>query len=155
MQKSNEPATDPQRKPITLREAHEIAQGIGRETDERLAEERRRDFEAATEPRVGYDLDAKCDREAYCAQSERERMEAFMRVNELEQQLASAKLWEQDVRRAERLRRALSDMLCDYEGQYGENYCECDSSVGLTCNACHARAVLALEAPGAARGVRE
>jgi hypothetical protein len=34
-------------------------------------------------------------------------------------------------------------MLLDYESQFGLNYCECDSSVDLTCNACRCRAAIA------------
>jgi hypothetical protein len=37
---------------------------------------------------------------------------------------------------------ACEAMLLDYESQFGMNYCECDSSVGLTCNACRTRAAI-------------
>jgi hypothetical protein len=46
---------------------------------------------------------------------------------------------------------ALKAMLDDWEDQAGPaGACECDSSVGLTCNACHARAAIA-KAEGAHR----
>lgn len=38
---------------------------------------------------------------------------------------------------------ALQGMLGDYEAQYGEDFCECDDSVNVTCSACHARSALA------------
>lgn len=36
----------------------------------------------------------------------------------------------------------LQNMLSDYEDLNGVGYCDCDDSVGLTCNACAARSVL-------------
>lgn len=38
---------------------------------------------------------------------------------------------------------ALEAMLDDYEDLCGLRACECDSSVGLTCNPCRARAAIA------------
>ena len=45
---------------------------------------------------------------------------------------------------APKLLDALERMLGDYEDQLGMNFCECDSSVNLKCNACFARSAIAL-----------
>jgi len=54
--------------------------------------------------------------------------------------------WEADARliaAAPDLLEACQAMLSDYESQFGMDYCECDSSVWLTCNACRARTAIA------------
>ena len=56
---------------------------------------------------------------------------------------ANAKFIVKAVNNHASLLAALEGMLFDYESQYGGGFCECDDSVGLTCNACRARGAVA------------
>ncbi len=62
--------------------------------------------------------------------------EALEEINRLTRRLLEAEA------RAERLRTALRGLLDWYEQDNGADYCECDESVDLMCNACRARAEL-------------
>jgi hypothetical protein len=91
---------------------------------------------------LGASEDEDADRKRYAvpiATAERDKMSGFSHERTREEAEANARL----IAAAPDLLAACEAMLLDYESQFGMDYCECDSSVGLTCNACRTRAAIA------------